>query len=41
MEEYNKYVRFDWAAKRMRELETPVDIIAQATGLTPEEIARL
>ena len=28
-------------AKRMRELGTPADIIAQATGLTPEEIARL
>ena len=28
-------------AKRMRELGTPVDIIAQATGLTPEEIACL
>lgn len=27
--------------KRMRELGTPTDIIAAATGLAPEEIARL
>ena len=41
MEEHDKYVRFDWAARRMRSLGTSSDIIAPATGLAPEEIARL
>ena len=41
MEEYNKYVRFDWAASRMRPLGTSSEVIARATGLSLDEIAAI
>ena len=41
MEEYDKYVRFDWAARRMRSLGTSSEVIARATGLSLDEIAAI
>lgn len=41
MEEYGKYVRFDWAASRMRPLGTSSEVIARATGLSLDEIAAI
>ncbi len=41
MEEYDKYVRFDWAARRMRSLGTSSEVIARAAGLSLDEIAAI
>ncbi|MGP1524487.1 hypothetical protein [Prevotella multiformis] len=41
MEEHDKYVRFDWAASRMRPLGTSSEVIARATGLSLDEIAAI
>ena len=41
MEEYGKYVRFDWATSRMRPLGTSSEVIARATGLSLDEIAAI
>ena len=41
MEEYDKYVRFDWAARRMRSLGTSSEVIARATGLSLDEKAAI
>ena len=41
MEEYDKYVRFDWAARQMRSLGTSSEVIARATGLSLDEIAAI
>ena len=41
MEEYDKYVRFDWAARRMRSWGASSEVIARATGLSLDEIAAI
>lgn len=48
MNEYNKYIRFDWAAKRMLRDEANLkkndlsqEVIAQSTGLLLDEIRTL
>lgn len=41
MEEHDKYVRFDWAASRMRPLGISSEVIARAAGLSLDEIAAI